>query len=72
MKPLTPDERESINEFYLSHFRSDPVKGFDAHCYDLAVLVLEDQLDPVPVLMAQELAQVIQDAIEDWLEGKGK
>jgi len=20
MKPLTPDERESINEFYLSHF----------------------------------------------------
>jgi len=44
----------------------------DSHCYDLAVMFLEDHFDPVPVLKAQELAQVIQDAIENWFAGEGK
>ena len=47
-------------------------KGYDTQCYDLAVAFLEDHYDPVPTLKAQELAQVIQDAIEDWLLGEGK
>ena len=44
----------------------------DRKVYDLAVAFLEDRYDPVPVLQAQELAGVIQDAIEDWLESEGK
>ena len=47
-------------------------KTYDTSCYDLAVKFLEDHYDPVPVLQAQELAGVIQDAIEDWLAGEGK
>lgn len=46
-------------------------RGYDVKCYELAVAFLEDHCDPVPVLRAQELAQVIQDAIEDWLSGEG-
>jgi len=47
-------------------------KSYDSKCYDLAIKFLEDHYDPVPVLQAQELAGVIQDAIEDWLAGEGK
>ncbi len=45
---------------------------YDVKCFDLATAFLEDHYNPVPVVKAQELAQVIQDAIEDWLQGEGK
>ncbi len=47
-------------------------KGYEVKCYDLAVWFLEDHFDPVPFLKAQELAQHIQDAIENWLAGEDK
>lgn len=46
--------------------------SYDIKCFELAIKFLEDYFDPVPLTKAQELAQVIQDAIEDWLEGEDK
>lgn len=44
---------------------------FDSKCGELALAFLEDYYDPVPVTRVNELAQVIQDAIEGWFEGEG-
>jgi hypothetical protein len=41
---------------------------YDIKCFELAVQFLEDHYDPVPLVKAQELAQEIQDCIEQWLE----
>lgn len=44
-------------------------KGFDQKCYELAEHFLQDR-EKVPVLLIEELAQEIQDAIELWFSGK--
>ena len=46
--------------------------SYDHSCYELAVKFLEDHYDPVPIIKAQELAQAIQDAIEEYLIVEGK
>lgn len=46
------------------------VMGYDQKCGELAVKFLEDHFDPIPESKVDELAQVIQDAIEDWLRGE--
>ena len=46
-------------------------KGYDSKCADLALAFLEDYYDPVPETRIAELAQVIQDAIEDWFSAEG-
>lgn len=45
--------------------------SYDTKCKELAVAFLEDHYDPVPETKIAELAQVIQDAIEDHLNGEG-
>jgi hypothetical protein len=45
---------------------------YDIKCFELAVQFLEDHFDPVPLTKAQELAQEIQDAIENWLSSESK
>jgi hypothetical protein len=40
--------------------------SFDPKCYDLAEHFLLDQWDEVPTAMKDELAQAIQDTIEDY------
>jgi hypothetical protein len=46
-------------------------KGFDTHCHDLAVYFLADTTGPGNVSgKPNELAQVIQDAIELWFVGQ--
>ncbi len=42
------------------------VKTFDSKCYELAVYFLEDRFDKVPVLIAENLARDIQQAVEDF------
>jgi len=46
--------------------------SYDRKCRDLAIEFLDDHYDPIPETAIDELAQVIQDAIEDWLRGEGK
>lgn len=40
--------------------------SFDPKCFDLAEHFLLDQWDEVPTAMKNELAQVIQDAVEGY------
>ncbi len=42
--------------------------SYDQGCYKLAIQFLGDHCDPIPLTKASELAQVIQDAIEMYLE----
>jgi hypothetical protein len=42
--------------------------GYDSRCGDLAEVFLEDEHGTEAEIA--ELAQCIQDAIEDWLEGR--
>jgi len=46
--------------------------SYDTKCRNLAVAFLDDHYDPIPETKIHELAQVIQDSIEDWLAGEGK
>lgn len=45
---------------------------YDIKCFELATQFLEDHFDPVPLDKARELAQEIQDAIEEWLSSESK
>lgn len=45
--------------------------SYDQKCGELAVKFLNDHYDPIPENKVDELAQVIQDAIEDWFTGEG-
>ena len=45
--------------------------SYDSKCYDLALVFLQDHYEKVPVILAQQLAQVIQDSIETYLYAEG-
>ena len=40
--------------------------SFDSKCFDLAEYFIRDEWDEAPTAMKNELAQVIQDAVEGW------